>query len=185
MSDYGTPPPPPPGSGYSMPPAPSDMGAPVAVRGELAGWPLRVGGYLIDSLITLPGYILYWIGMPKNWNASTTMGDSSNAVSGSDSGNIPLMLLGLVIMLGIGIWNRWIKGGQGQTVGRKVLGITLVSEATGKPIGRPQMMLSRMWAMSRTNAMAVPIGWLWPLWDAKRQTWADKVMKTVVVTTSK
>ena len=27
-----------------------------------------------------------------------------------------------------------------------------------QPIGRPQMMLSRMWAMSRTNAMAVPIG---------------------------
>ena len=31
----------------------------------------------------------------------------------------------------------------------------------------------------------LPIGWLWPLWDAKRQTWADKVMKTVVVTTPK
>ena len=58
MSDYGTPPPPPPGSGYSMPPAPTDMGAPVAVRGELAGWPLRVGGYLIDSLMHPPGCIL-------------------------------------------------------------------------------------------------------------------------------
>ena len=185
MSDYGTPPPPPPGSGYSMPPAPTDMGAPVAVRGELAGWPLRVGGYLIDSLITLPGYILYWIGMPKNWNASTTMGDSSNAVSGSDSGNIALMLLGLVIMLGIGIWNRWIKGGQGQTVGRKVLGITLVSEASGKPIGTAMAFVRDIAHILDSIICGLPIGWLWPLWDAKRQTWADKVMKTVVVTTPK
>ena len=25
------------------------------------------------------------------------------------------------------------------------------------------------------------VGYLWPLWDAKRQTFADKIMKTVVV----
>ncbi len=29
------------------------------------------------------------------------------------------------------------------------------------------------------------IGWLWPLWDTKRQTFADKVVKTVVVTVPK
>ncbi|MDQ1539752.1 MAG: hypothetical protein QOH29_478, partial [Actinomycetota bacterium] len=25
------------------------------------------------------------------------------------------------------------------------------------------------------------LGYLWPLWDSKRQTFADKILKTVVV----
>ena len=28
------------------------------------------------------------------------------------------------------------------------------------------------------------IGWLFPLWDSKRQTLADKIMKTVVIDNS-
>ena len=31
----------------------------------------------------------------------------------------------------------------------------------------------------------LPIGWLAPLWDAKRQTWADKILNTYVVTVPK
>jgi len=25
------------------------------------------------------------------------------------------------------------------------------------------------------------LGWFWPIWDRKRQTFADKIMRTVVV----
>jgi uncharacterized RDD family membrane protein YckC len=180
MSDYGTPPPPLPGGGYSSAPAPAGGGMmPPAPTGQLAGWPLRVGGYLVDQLVMLPGWILYWIGAPKDWNASTTVGDSSNAVSGADGGNLPLMFLGLAIMLGIGIWNRWIKGGQGQTIGRKVVGITLVSEETGQPIGTGKAFVRDLAHI--VDSLPCYIGWLFPLWDSKKQTLADKVMKTVVV----
>lgn len=181
MSDYGTPPPPPPGGDYSYGQPPAGMAAPGGVRGELAGWPLRVGGYLIDNLITLPGYILYWIGAPKTWTTSPTVGDSTNAAGGADSGNIPIMLLGLAIMLGIGIWNRWIKGGQGQTIGRKVVGITLVSEESGQPIGTARAFIRDIAHILDSIICGLPIGWLWPLWDQKKQTWGDKVMKTVVI----
>jgi uncharacterized RDD family membrane protein YckC len=178
MSDYGTPPPPPPGGGYAsahMPP-----GGGMAQGGAaFASWPVRVGGYLIDSLLTLPGYILYWIGAPKTFSMSTTVGDTTNATSGSDSGNIPVMLLGIVIMLGIGIWNRWIKGGQGQTVGRKVMGITLLGEETGQPIGTGKAFVRDLAHI--VDSLICYIGWLFPLWDSKRQTLADKIMKTVVV----
>lgn len=179
MSDYGTPPPPPPGGGYSSAPAPAGGGMMSAPQGQFASWPVRVGGYLIDSLITLPGYILYWIGAPKTWSASSTMGDSTNATSGADSGNLPVMFLGIAIMLGIGIWNRWIKGGQGQTVGRKVVGITLLSEETGQPIGTGKAFVRDLAHI--VDTLICYIGWLFPLWDSKRQTLADKIMKTVVV----
>jgi uncharacterized RDD family membrane protein YckC len=190
MSDYGTPPPPPaagyqpPSASYQAPPAPAGYGTPVQ-GGELASWPVRVGGYIIDQLVMLPGWILYIIGAPKTWNASTTMGDSTNAVSGADNGNIPLMLLGLLIMLGIGIWNRWIKGGQGQTIGKKVVGIKLVSEQTGQPIGTAMAFVRDIAHILDSIICGLPIGWLWPLWDAKKQTWGDKVVKTLVFTVAK
>ncbi|WUN50496.1 RDD family protein [Streptomyces sp. NBC_00306] len=31
------------------------------------------------------------------------------------------------------------------------------------------------------DSIACYLGWLWPLWDAKKQTFADKVCNTVVV----
>ena len=31
------------------------------------------------------------------------------------------------------------------------------------------------------DSIACYVGWLWPLWDAKKQTFADKIMGTVVV----
>ena len=31
------------------------------------------------------------------------------------------------------------------------------------------------------DSLACYIGWLFPIWDAKRQTFADKIVKTVVI----
>ena len=35
--------------------------------------------------------------------------------------------------------------------------------------------------LSFINSLPLYLGWLWPLWDAKRQTFVDKVLHTVVV----
>lgn len=183
MSDYATPPPPPPSSGYSMPPAPSDMGAPVAVRGELASWPLRVGGYLIDSFLpAIPASIIIAIGM-----AMGASGATADPTTGAMTGGNPLgFLIAGIGYLGLFIfqvWNRWIKGGRGQTIGRKMVGITLLGEETGQPIGTGMAFVRDLAHV--LDSLAFYVGWLWPLWDSKRQTFADKVMKTVVVTTPK
>lgn len=209
MSDYGStpPPPPPPGGGGSYPPPPPPGGgsypppppggfssAPPpgggyynepGPTGQLARWPQRAGGYIIDQLVLLPGYIPYFIGAPKNWSASSTVGDSVDSTSGSSDGNIPLMLVGIAIMLGITIWNRWIKGGQGQTIGKQVVGLRLIGEQSGQPIGTGKAFLRDIAHILDSIICGLPIGYLWPLWDQKRQTWADKIMKTVVVTVQK
>jgi uncharacterized RDD family membrane protein YckC len=89
-------------------------------------------------------------------------------------------LLGLV-SLGLTIYNRWILGGRtGQTWGRRTLNIRMVSEQTGQPIGAGMAFLRDLCHI--LDSLSCYIGWLWPLWDAKRQTFADKIMKTVVVT---
>jgi len=78
------------------------------------------------------------------------------------------------------IYNRCILAGRtGQSWGKRVVGIHLLGEQTGRPIGGGL-------AFGRELAHVLDgflyIGYLWPLWYAKRQTFADKVCGTVGTT---
>ena len=84
-----------------------------------------------------------------------------------------------LLVLGYVVCNRWILGGQGQSIGKKVLGIRLLSEETGQPIGTLNAFLRDICHF--VDGIICYVGYLFPLWDAKRQTLADKIMKTVVV----
>jgi uncharacterized RDD family membrane protein YckC len=71
-------------------------------------------------------------------------------------------------------------GKTGQSPGMRMQGIRCISEETGQPIGGG-MGIVRYFAHI-VDGLICYIGWLFPLWDAKKQTLADKIMKTVVVT---
>jgi uncharacterized RDD family membrane protein YckC len=82
--------------------------------------------------------------------------------------------------LGWTIYNRWYQAGTtGQSLGKKVLNLRLVSEQTGQPIGTLMAFVRDICHI--IDAVICYIGFLFPLWDAKRQTIADKIVKTVVV----
>jgi uncharacterized RDD family membrane protein YckC len=186
MSDYGTPPPPPPGGGsYGAAPPPDGGFAPAGQQGALASWPQRVGGYIIDQLILLPGYIIYFIGAPKTFSASSNVNGDVSSTNGASSGNLAIMFVGIIIILAIAVWNRWIKGGQGQSIGKKVVGLKLVGAESGQPIGTGMAFARDLAHILDSIVCGLPIGWLWPLWDSKKQTWGDKVVKTLVVTAPK
>jgi uncharacterized RDD family membrane protein YckC len=77
-------------------------------------------------------------------------------------------------------YNRWYQGGTtGQSLGKKLLGMKLISESTGQPIG-PAMAFVRDLCHIIDSAICY-VGYLFPLWDDKRQTIADKIVSTVVV----
>ena len=152
MSDYGTTPPPPP---------PQDPNQP-GVGANYALWPKRVLSYLIDFAILIPAYVVYFVGL--------AIGDAFGLL---------IAFVGLIGMIGIAVWNICLKqGSTGQTVGKGVIGTKLIGEETGQPIGA-------LMAFVRQLAHILDgfcfIGYLWPLWDDKRQTFADKIMKTIVV----
>lgn len=78
------------------------------------------------------------------------------------------------------LWNFGHRQGKsGSSLGKAVLKFKVVSEKTWQPIG--------FWAsVGRLAAHYVDqllcfVGFLWPLWDARRQTLADKIMSTVCV----
>jgi uncharacterized RDD family membrane protein YckC len=150
-----------------VPPQPygqSPYGQPAAAY---ASWGARFGAYLVDGLITVPFVIIALVlGM------------------GTDDAGLPTInafyyigILGAVVVSG---YNRWFLAGKtGQTWGRKALGIRLVSEATGQPIGAGNAFVRDLAHI--VDSLACYIGWLFPLWDAKKQTFADKIVKTLVV----
>jgi uncharacterized RDD family membrane protein YckC len=124
-----------------------------------ANWGLRVGAYLID---VAPIVILEIIFIRIS---------------------VVAYLVILVASLGWTIYNRWYQGGTtGQSLGKKALKIRLVSEETGQPIGMLMAFVRDICHI--VDAVICYVGFLFPLWDAKRQTLADKIVRTVVVTDS-
>ncbi|MEZ5180516.1 MAG: RDD family protein [Acidimicrobiales bacterium] len=85
-----------------------------------------------------------------------------------------------LLALGWGFYNGYLNGQTGRSVGKRVVGTKVVSEQTGQVIGGGQGVIRVL--AHFLDGLICGIGYLFPLWDAKKQTIADKVMKTVVIT---
>jgi uncharacterized RDD family membrane protein YckC len=175
-----------PQSGYAQPgyppvypqPGYPMAGYPIALlRTDYAPWGQRVLAMLIDYFPTYVGLIIFYVGYGMMLVDMAQNGGSPDL----SVGGIP-MLIGSVIMLaalGWTIYNRWITAGRtGQSLGKRVIKISLISEATGQPIGALNAFLRDL--VHILDGIAY-VGYLWPLWDEKRQTFSDKIMKTIVV----
>jgi uncharacterized RDD family membrane protein YckC len=137
----------------SPPPAYDGPPPPSAGMPQLAGWGSRAGALIIDALIAgIPGGII---------GAAVSSG------------------LGNLVQLGITLWLLYQQGTTGQTIGKKALNIKLLREADGQVVGVGTSI--GRYLLHILDSLPLLLGWLWPLWDAKKQTFADKIMKTVVV----
>ncbi|MGW7451812.1 RDD family protein [Streptomyces sp. NPDC054787] len=151
---------------YGAYPPPGMPGMPGTGMPPLAHWGLRVGAYLLDLLIIAgPMYALMGI--------SVATGDSESVVAGMFS------LVGVVYAIGMGFFQLYKEGSTGQSTGKKVLGISLHKEADGATLGFGMAFVRKLAHM--LDGIPCYIGWLWPLWDDKKQTFADKVCGTVVI----
>ena len=175
--DFGQP-------GYGQPgyPAPTAAVPPVwypgLVRTDYARWAKRVGGSLIDHLPTYVGMIILYVGY-FIWLLAVV--NSSFETVPFGAGGIAMVVGGAIMLAGIGwnVYNRWIVGGRtGQSLGKRVTKIKLISEQTDQPIGAMNAFLRDLVHILDGAAY---VGYLWPLWDDKRQTFADKLMRTIVV----
>jgi uncharacterized protein DUF2752/RDD family protein len=60
-----------------------------------------------------------------------------------------------------------------------LLGLRLVGDKTGEPVGAGLAFARDICHL--VDSVICYVGWLFPLWDAKRQTIADKIVSTVVL----
>jgi uncharacterized RDD family membrane protein YckC len=126
---------------------------------DLAQWPQRALGGLIDYVG--PG-VVYSI-----------LARISSALG----------LIAALALFAFVLYNAFLNGSTGQSIGKKVVGLKLISEETGQPIGGGMGILR--YFLHIIDSIICYIGWLFPLWDAKRQTIADKILKTVVINVPK
>ncbi len=157
---YGTPPPgygaQPPGFGGQQP----GFGSP-----QLASWGERVVSFLVDWVIGIVMIIPLFI-------IAIILGAISSAL-----GTLAFVV-GIAAVFFLTFFFRYKEGETGQSPGKAVTGLRVVGAQTGQPIGDGNGII-RMFA----HIVDVPcyIGFLFPLFDSKRQTFADKIMTSVVL----
>jgi uncharacterized RDD family membrane protein YckC len=151
--------------------------------GGYAGWFTRVGAYLIDQILGLLAGAPLWVGyLVLLSNTSTTTnpdGTATTHYSGSAAGPIFLIAVGAVTSLAFYIWNICIRQGRtGASVGKSVLAIRLVNSDL-QPIGAGWSFLRSI--LHIVDAIPCYLGYLWPIWDSKKQTFADKILSSYVI----
>ncbi|MDO8122059.1 RDD family protein [Isoptericola sp. b490] len=165
-----------PAGGGPAPGAPQYQGAPV-YQGEmappvpdvaLAAWPQRARAFLIDVMIVaVPG------GAISGVYAAATASD------GPTRSSSVVLAVGSLIGLVLWIWNRGVRQGAGQSIGKGMVGLRLVSEETRQPIGTAMALVRDV--VHLLDSSLFLLGYLWPLWDPKKQTFADKIVRTISV----
>ena len=148
---------PPPQHGYGLPP--------------LASWGLRFSAGVVDLLLFSAGWV-FLLGLPIAALAVLTDQPNPGYITGYTVGR--LYWLGAPLFwLVFGFFD-----GRGGTPGKRIFGLRVLRENDAQPI-TVGLGIGRkcLWAL---NSLCC-LGFLWPLWDGRNQTLADKVVNTVVV----
>ena len=126
----------------------------------LAEWWQRAAAEVIDTTLYAIAVIMLLTLLPELMN---------------DIGIVVFVVLTILLAT----FNWWyLQGTTGQTVGKKMLRIAVHNAGTSDPTGRPKA-IGRSFARF-LDAIPLYVGLLWPLWDAERRTFSDRVCSTRV-----
>jgi uncharacterized RDD family membrane protein YckC len=145
---------------------------PVETGRQLSGWWRRAGAYILDSIVSFIGIIVIF-----------AVGFGLAAVISSDAIAGIIAVIAVVAGIGFPIWyfTYFTGNEQGQTIGKRALGIRVRSDETGGPIGYGRA-FGRYAITVVFGFVFIPwvLDYLWPLWDGKNQTLHDKIVGSVV-----
>jgi uncharacterized RDD family membrane protein YckC len=171
-------------SGYQQggfPPPPAQVR--VLPKEAYTPWIHRVGAAIIDLL---PVLVVIGIGQGIAFGTADNQcvsgaGDYDISCTSSFSALGAIVnLLTSVLAFAYWVWNYgYRQGTTGSSIGKSVLKFQVVSEKTWLPIGFGLSIVRQI--AHFVDQIICYIGYLFPLWDAKRQTLADKIMTTVCV----
>jgi uncharacterized RDD family membrane protein YckC len=147
-------------------PPPQDTAA--VGRPDYADWSQRALGFLIDTAILVGGMIVVYLVATILHLINYQLGEL-------------VKLAGYLAVIALTLRNQVIvQGSTGQSIGKKQIGIKLILEQSGRP---PGVGLTFVRGIAHFLDGICVIGYLWPLWDEKKQTFADKIMTSIVVRT--
>lgn len=150
--------------------------------GPRAGFGRRLLAAIVDGLLLgIPlGIIGELIGVPL-FTFKVAINETTGQVGGLPTASLGTVLLFnlFTIAVGVAYYGYFEGGASGQTLGKRALGIRVISQDTGGPLGAGRA-IGRYFARA-LSALACLLGYLWMLWDREKQTWHDKLTTSVVV----
>lgn len=153
-------------------------------REAYAPWGSRVLAALIDGVVPLVfigvGFWLLTAVRQTDCLPATEYDVADFCTTGSSVLGLAAFWGGVLVSVAYLLYNYGYRQGiTGSSIGKTVLRIRIVSETTSQPIG---FVLSTLRQIAHfVDAAICFVGFLVPLWDAKRQTIADKMVRTVCV----
>jgi uncharacterized RDD family membrane protein YckC len=130
---------------------------PEAMRPTRAGWWPRFGAALIDGLI---------VGLVAGLLSAALHSGAAR---------------GIVLLVSVAYFTILEGGPRGAGLGKRALGLRVVDQRTGGPIGYPRAFVR--WLTQIVSTLVFFLGYLWMLWDPEKQCWHDKLAGDVVVHT--
>jgi len=147
-----------------------------------ASWGARVGGYIVNSLasalFTLPAMIAFFAG-PREYQECTIDNEPALCKLPTSAGWAIFALLMAAGLITYYVLYCKAVGSTGQFWGHRAAGVRIVDATTGGSIGAGKA-FGRL-LLHIVDAVPCYLGFLWPLWDSKRQTFADKIVGTVSI----
>lgn len=153
-----------------------------------AAWPRRAAALVVDAvpvlLLAAAAIGLMWLTRIRACDGDPSVIDigleCGTGVSTLGRASFIAMWLAAV---GYVLWNFGHRQGRtGTSLGKSLLGVKVVDVATGTPIGFSRSVIRQLAHV--LELLTLGLGYLWPLWDAKHQTFADKLLQTVCVPVS-
>ena len=151
----------------SVAPAPALAGAPVP---PYAHWSRRVIAALLDGAV-LTGAT--WLALGSGGTAPSLTPPVPRSSPDQDISWVssPVLVVLIVVLVAV-------QGYTGATPGKRVVGIAVVRAATGRPVG---LLASALRVVAHLLDAIFLVGYLRPLWDVQRRTFADSLVGTVVL----
>ncbi len=103
-----------------------------------------------------------------------------SGVSGLLMGDAGRILASLLTMFFGYAYYVYFTSHLGQTLGKRAMGIRVQNIETGQNLDMVSAILREV-AGKIISVLVLCLGYFWMLWDDKKQTWHDKIAKSVVV----
>lgn len=168
-----------PGAVGSTVPAPWGAAASVNLWAPVhAHWGWRVLATAVDQVLVLLPYAAGAGVLALTQEAGVGALGRPTVVASPEG--LGAFVIGALLTLVLWFANRVVRQGRtGQSWGKQLLGLRAVHEISERPIGL-------WWSLVRevghvVDAVPLYLGYLWPLWDGRRQTFADKLCHAVVL----
>lgn len=137
-----------------------------------ASWTARVVATVVDGLaFSGLGYLVAGPALEVGIIPPVTFDASGLADLAPGARTVLLTVVVLVLLL---------QGYGGATPGKRIVGVAVVDDQTGRPVGLARTVLR---SLAHLLDAILLLGYLRPLWHAERRTFADSVMGTVVLRT--